>query len=169
MRYILIDENIKPTTLKQLPMTVYMYNRAGMDGITQDLVEFCDTILDSDRMASSVETYRTRLRDFISDTMDQYIPTKTFTSDWSLPWYNRHLKRLRRKSKQQPKTIQRYITLVRIQTRKQNTTEKAKQEETKHTSTFLTDNTQNHKVVFGFFTACKQDWTGITTLQQNDS
>ncbi|KAK3870887.1 hypothetical protein Pcinc_023913 [Petrolisthes cinctipes] len=169
---VLIDANIKPTTRKQLPRTIYMYNRADMDGITQDLVEFCDSFLDSDPMASSVETNWTRLRDFIRDTMDKHIPTKTITHNRSLPWYNRQLKRLHRNKVKAYNRAKRYndtehwLEYKNIQKTLQKET---KQAETKYTSTFLADNTQNHKKFFSFFKARKQDSSGITTLLHNNS
>lgn len=47
---------IDANNTKQLPWTVYTYNRADMGGITQDLPEIRNTFLDSGPMTSSVET-----------------------------------------------------------------------------------------------------------------
>ena len=52
---VLIDANIRPQIQKQLPRNIYLYNRADMDAITQDLADFRDDFLNNDPMTNSVE------------------------------------------------------------------------------------------------------------------
>ena len=83
---VLIDADIRPTTQKQPPRKIYMYNRADMGAISRDLIDFRDTFLDSDPMTNTVETNWTKLRDFILDSMNRHIPTKTLTGGRSPKW-----------------------------------------------------------------------------------
>ncbi len=169
---VLIDANMKPTTQKQQPRNIYLYNRADMGAISQDLADFRDEFLDNDPMSNSADANWTRLRDRIHDAMNKHIPKKTLTARQSPRWFNRWLQRLHKDKVKAYKTAKRHNDTVHWQhyrNMQKQLQKEIRQAETNHTNTFLTDNKKNHKKFYSFFKARKQDSTGITTLQHNNS
>ena len=144
-----------------------------MGAISQDLADFRDEFLETDPTSNSADTNWNRLRDRIHNAMSTHIPQKTLSTRQSLPWFNRQLRRLQKNKVKAYNTAKRYNDTAHWSNFRniQKTLQKQiKKAETKYTTNFLADNIgTNHKKFYSFFKARKQDTTGITTLQHNNS
>ncbi len=98
---------VKPKPNRKPPHQVYLYKRADLDKLREDLLSFSNRFPQSNPLSRSLEENWTQLKEALRGIKDN-IPTKMTKENRSLPWINRHIQMIRLEwpPLQEGKTIQ---------------------------------------------------------------
>ena len=170
---VLIDADLRPVRQRQDRRQVFLYSRADMDSIKQDMNDFRRDYFSTDPMTRPLTSNWNRFQHAIHTTMNNNIPQKTHSSRHTLPWFSRHLRRQHRKKQRLYRRAQTYNTPENWKTYKVHQKKFAKNIKTaerNYISTYLTDNIKNNiRHFFKFFKSRKQDTTNISALKRNNT
>ena len=72
--------------------------------------KFCSYAEEEKYKEMNIEGYWTTFKSHLFNAMDQYIPSKTLTSRWNIPWINQNIKKMIRKKERLYKAAKRYQT-----------------------------------------------------------
>ena len=95
---IVTDTDIQPVFNKSPPRKVPLYKSADWNLINEKAELFKENYLLSCK-SSSVETNWKKIKLFVQNIMENYVPHKTLTRKNHLPWFDRQAKSLVRKKK----------------------------------------------------------------------
>jgi len=93
---LVIDSDLKPTYNKPKRRKVYIYKRADMNTIKQNMTELSENIINTDA-DSPINDIWEKLKHGIYEVMEKNIPSKLTSNSHNLPWINHKLKKLKRK------------------------------------------------------------------------
>ena len=99
--------NFKLAPPKSPPRTVFVYKKADMESLKQDLEHSFNTLLASDPATKTVEENWGDFKTTLISTSKKHIPQKTITGKKSLPWLNTRIKRLIRQKQRRYNTARR--------------------------------------------------------------
>ena len=95
---IVTDIDILPQFIRQKPRKFFLFSKANWDGITSDMNDLSESIINSAN--SSVDDLWTRLKTGIEESMTKNVPSKISKSRKSVPWFDKNLRKMvRRKSR----------------------------------------------------------------------
>ena len=95
-----IDTLIKPQRSRPSKRKVYLFKRADMEGLADELNELNNSYRDEFVNQSTVEDLWTKFRDGLETAMDRHIPSKMSSSRFNLPWIDNSTRRaIRRKQR----------------------------------------------------------------------
>jgi hypothetical protein len=90
---IITTINARPKIIRNKPRKVYLYKKGNLDAVK----EYLDSKLESFKekyKEMNIEGYWTTFKSHLFNAMDQYIPSKTLTSRWNIPWINQNIKNM---------------------------------------------------------------------------
>jgi len=93
---LVIDSDLKPTYNKPKRRKVYIYKRAEMNTIKQNMTELSENIINTDA-DSPINDIWEKLKHGIYEVMEKNIPSKLTSNRHNLPWINHKLKKLIKK------------------------------------------------------------------------
>ena len=91
---VICDINFKTKPPLNPPISVYLYKRADMGGLQEQLRNSYTSFQASDPSTKSVKENWTQLKTMLFDTIKKYVPQKTLSKKKSTPWFNSRIKRL---------------------------------------------------------------------------
>ena len=94
---VLVDADLRPTRHQQRRRPVFLYSRADIDKITQDLTNYSTDFFYTDPYERPFSANWDSLKHAIHTSMENNIPRKTPSNRHSLPWFSRDLRRQHRK------------------------------------------------------------------------
>ena len=106
---IITTINARRKIIRNKPRKVYLYKKGNLDAVK----EYLDSKLESFKekyKEINIEGYWTTFKSHLFNAMDQYIPSKTLTSRWNIPWINQNIKKMIRKKERLYKAAKRYQT-----------------------------------------------------------
>ncbi|XP_072039626.1 uncharacterized protein [Amphiura filiformis] len=92
--------NTSPKRNKQKPHKAYLYNKADMPGIKNELNRFSNEFCNKSHTISgnvSVEEMWSEFKSHLNTTMDKYIPSKIMSKQNKTPWISPTIKRMQRR------------------------------------------------------------------------
>ena len=107
---VFVDADLRPVRQRQGRRQVFLYSRADMDTVKQDMNDFRRDYFSTDPMTRPFSSNWNRFQHAIHTTMYNNIPQKTHSSRYTLPWFSRQLRRQHRKKQRLYKRAQTYNT-----------------------------------------------------------
>ena len=169
---VLVDADMKPTRQSQRRRPIFLYSKADTDKIRQDLTRYSNDFFTEDPYSRPLSSNWDNLKHAIHTSMNNHIPQKTPSSRYSLPWFNRELRRRHRKKQRLYRRAQTYNTpenWAAFRNHQKTLAKDTKVAERKHIALYLADNIRNNKKHFyKFFKSRRQDTTTITSLKDHN-
>ncbi len=78
---------------KTKPRTVLLCKRGNMEGVREDLKTFYEEEILPFKDEMSVESTWKIFTEKLQNSFKKYIPTKTISGRWDVPWMTQHMKR----------------------------------------------------------------------------
>ncbi|VDI37763.1 Hypothetical predicted protein [Mytilus galloprovincialis] len=108
---VITDINIKAKTYRKKPRNVYIYKKADMNSLQNDIDQaFTDHLKNKDKLTNSVEDNWIFFKDTILNSVNKHVPQKTISGKQDVPWMNHTIKRLIRKRQRRYNTAKNYDT-----------------------------------------------------------
>ena len=92
-----VEYDIKAKRIQQAPQKIFLFNRADMGGLRDQLARFRDSFLSSDHSRMPVNDMWVTFKSEVLEAIERFIPTKMAKTKYSLPWIDSSIKRLIRK------------------------------------------------------------------------
>jgi len=165
---VLVDADLRPTRQKQRRRPIFLFSRADLDAITQDIANFSTDYFSTDPHSRPFTSNWDNLKLAILTSMNKHIPQKTPSSRHTLPWFSRELRRHRKKQRlyRREQTYYTPENWTAFKTHQKTFSKNIKKAEHEHISTYLANNVRNNpKHFFKFFKSRRQDTTAITALK----
>ncbi|KAK3098493.1 hypothetical protein FSP39_020057 [Pinctada imbricata] len=89
---VLTDTLITPQRCKPIRRKIYMWNKADMDSIKQELKEYKHTFMDQD--FTDIDSMWNNIKTFTQDLIERKVPSKMTSNKFTNPWANRQIARL---------------------------------------------------------------------------
>ena len=141
--------------------------------IRQDLTRYSHDFFAEDPYTRPLSSNWENLKHTIHTAMNNHIPQKTPSSRYTLPWFNRELRRKHRKKQRLYRRAQTYNTpenWAAYRSQQKTLAKDTKTAERKHIALYLADNIRNNKKHFyKFFKSRRQDTTTITSLKDHNN
>ena len=95
---VYIEFDIKAKRIKQTSRKIYLYNRADMTGLRDNMSQFKESYLSEDHNHMSILEMCVKFKTGFLEAIERFIPTKMTKN--SLPWIYATIKRLMKKKRQ---------------------------------------------------------------------
>ena len=167
--------NTKPKLTKKKPRQIFIYSKADLPAIRQDLQTFHESLI-TNHDGKSVEETWTLFKGTLNDLMRKHIPQKTISGRFNLPWITTEIKRkvrlkqrLYNKARDTMDQTKQKIEWDRFkQTQKETRTEISKSYWDYINNCLDPENDKDSKKLWQFLKAKKNDKSGVGTLYQGD-
>ena len=94
---VLIEYDIKAKRIRQVPPKIFLYKRADMDGLRDDMARFRDSFLSFDLTHISVNDIWVSFKSELTTAMERFIPMKMSKTKHNVPWIDNKIKHLIRR------------------------------------------------------------------------
>ena len=94
---VLIQVNVKPEVLKQVPRNIYLYKKADWDQLKQSISGVYVKLKQSDLATTTVQSMWDRFATGLEQGIDKFIPIRKAGTRDGFPWINQEIRRLMRK------------------------------------------------------------------------
>ena len=94
---VITEANIRAKWNRTPKRKILLYSKANTDKISEDMSRFRTSFLSTGNPVRNAESMWSLIKNALSKTTSENIPTKTISGRFSAPWFGPHLKRLRRK------------------------------------------------------------------------
>ena len=94
---VLIQVNVKPEVLKQVPRNIHLYKKADWDQLKQSMRDVYVELKQSDLATTSVQSMWDRFTTGLEQGIDKFIPVRKAGTRDGFPWINQEIRRLMRK------------------------------------------------------------------------
>ena len=94
---VLIQVNVKPEVLKQVPRNIYLYKNADWDQLKQSMRDVNVELKQSDLATTTVQSMWDRFATGLEQGIDKFIPARKAGTRDGFPWINQEIRRLMRK------------------------------------------------------------------------
>ena len=94
---VLIQVNVKPEVLKQVPRNIHLYKKADWDQLKQSMRDVYVELKQSDLATTSVQSMWDRFATGLEQGIDKFIPVRKVGTRDGFPWINQKIRRLMRK------------------------------------------------------------------------
>ena len=91
---VYVEYDIKAKRIQQAPRKIYLYKRAGMDGLRDHLARYRDSFLSSDHGHMSVNDMWVSFKSEVIAAIERVIPSKMTKTKYSSSWIDSSIKRL---------------------------------------------------------------------------
>ena len=97
---VISDILCHPTKLKPIQRKVYIWKRANLTALKDQVQNETNRPIESESTATPINTLWSQFKDvFLMTAQDAYVPTKMTSSRYTQPWFNSDCKRATRKKK----------------------------------------------------------------------
>ena len=94
---VLIQVNVKPEVLKQVPRNIHLYKKADWDQLKQSMREVYVELKQSDLATTTVQSMWDRFAPGLEQGIEKFIPVRKAGTRDGFPWVNQEIHRLMRK------------------------------------------------------------------------
>ena len=164
---VVTDIDIIPQNIKQKPRKIYIFSKANLDNIFDDMDQLSSEFTNSPASSSMEELWDT-FKTGVEQSIDKNIPTKVCKNRKSLPWYNRGLKKMVRRKVKHTKRSNQWGSFKAFQ----KTCKKAfKKAEINHINNVIQKglNENNPKPFWRYVKSRRQDNVGVSPLRWANS
>ena len=92
-----IINSCKPRVIKQKPRKIYMYHKANVQALKEELLKWNNEFTSRDTSMNTVNEMYTEFQTILESIMNSHIPTKIISKRNQTPWINRRIKRLHKR------------------------------------------------------------------------
>ena len=94
---VLIQVNVKPEVLKQVPRNIHLYKKTDWDQLKQSMRDVYAELKQSDLASTSVQSMWDKFATGLEQGIDKSIPVRKAGTRDGFPWVNQEIRRLMRK------------------------------------------------------------------------
>ena len=94
---VLIQVNVKPGVLKQVPRNIYLYKKADWDQLKQSMRDVYVELKQFNLATTTVQSMWDRFATGFEQGIDKFIPVRKAGTRDGFPWINQEIRRLMRK------------------------------------------------------------------------
>ena len=95
---VYIDSNISAKRQKPIKRKITLWKRADLDAVRDSAHRFSTELCDQNSIDTPVEELWSAIASELSNIMDSHVPSKMASTRFSLPWVNRDVKTLKRRT-----------------------------------------------------------------------
>ena len=159
---VLLDIACKPFKPKPVRRKIYLWKKADIYKIKEDLESFGNTFRNIGKR--DIESLWHALKDAIQNTIDKRVPSKMTQGRHTHPWINATIKRkINRKQKAHKKArkTKKKRDVDRYKRLQQEVQYEVRQANKKYMEDVSTDYKENSKKIWSFIKSKGQEWTGV--------
>ena len=176
---VLVQLNCKPTTLRQIPRQIPLFNKSNWEAITSGLNSFYHDLLNTDITNVNANTLWIQFCNALLHLIDSHIPYKTARKKCGLPWVTAEIRRMIRKrnrSYSMYKTFNSSEFYERFKSLKRDIQKKLRTSYQQYINSLISyesdDNNHlhnNNKKFWTYIKSLRKDNHGIPPLNLNDT
>jgi len=163
---VLLDIACKPFKPKPVRRKIYLWKKADIYKIKEDLESFGNTFRNIGKR--DIESLWQALKDAIQNTIDKRVPSKMTQGRHTHPWINTTIRRkINRKQKAHKKArkTKKKRDVDRYKRLQQEVQYEVRQANKKYMEDVSTDYKENSKKFWSFIKSKGQEWTGVAPLK----
>ena len=94
---VMSDFTIQPAKTKNVPRTVYIWKKANVEAMKEEIRTFSENLLEESENNESAEIIRSKIHTKLSNVLNDHVPMKSCSTKFHQPWVNTDMKRLSRR------------------------------------------------------------------------
>ena len=162
---VLLDIACKPFKPKPVRRKIYLWKKADIYKIKEDLESFGNTFRNIGKR--DIESLWHALKDAIQNTIDKRVPSKMTQGRHTHPWINTTIRRKINRRQKARKKARKYKKrdVDRYKRLQQEVQYEVRQANKKYMEDVSTDYKENSKIFWSFIKSKGQEWTGVAPLK----